>query len=189
MSKMRNSKFQNIKVDSKLVPSAINKKSVETPKPKKSLLPYISVIVILIVAAIYIIPKISGVAGGKPHYDMATPSGSGGVVIHTQELSTTAKYYYHNYQGTRMEFFAVKDSSGVTRVAFNSCQVCYSSGKGYFLQSGFNMVCQNCGNVYGLSQIGKDKGGCNPAPMAVDGETTELVIDSSVFAENKYLFK
>jgi uncharacterized membrane protein len=103
-------------------------------------------------------------------------------------LGTTAKFFYHDYEGTKMEFFALKDSSGITRIAFNACQVCYSSGKGYFLQNGSNMICQNCGNVYGISQIAKEKGGCNPAPMAVDSESNELEINSSIFLENEYLF-
>lgn len=36
------------------------------------------------------------------------------------------------------------------RTAFNTCQVCYSSGRGYYVQEGNVLVCQNCGNRFGM---------------------------------------
>ena len=45
-----------------------------------------------------------------------------------------------------MEIVAVKALDGSIRTAFNTCQVCYNSGRGYYQQEGNELVCQNCGN-------------------------------------------
>lgn len=64
------------------------------------------------------------------------------LVINKSDISEKASFYPINVDGTRMEVLAVKDSSGNIRTAFNTCQVCYSSGKGYYVQSGNVLVCQ-----------------------------------------------
>jgi uncharacterized membrane protein len=91
-----------------------------------------------------------------------------------------------------MEFFAVKDSNGAVRLAFNRCQVCYDSGRGYFKQSGTEFVCQNCGNRYQISQIGTEKGGCNPSPITYSDKIVtgnKVEIKESIFSENQYMFR
>lgn len=70
-----------------------------------------------------------------------------------------------------MEVIAVKDSRGTVRTAFNTCQVCYSSGKGYYKQKGDKLVCQNCGNAFTMDQVGTIAGGCNPWPILENNET------------------
>lgn len=52
-----------------------------------------------------------------------------------------------------MEVIAVKDSGGTVRTAFNTCQVYYSSGKGYYKQKGDKLICQNCGNAFTMDQV------------------------------------
>lgn len=64
------------------------------------------------------------------------------LVINKSDISEKASFYPVNVDGTHMEVLAVKDSSGNIRTAFNTCQVCYSSGKGYYVQSGNVLVCQ-----------------------------------------------
>ena len=60
---------------------------------------------------------------------------SGNVLsIPTDELSENAKFYPVDVDGTEMEVIAVKDSTGIIRTAFNTCQICYDSGKGYYKQ-------------------------------------------------------
>jgi uncharacterized membrane protein len=91
-----------------------------------------------------------------------------------------------------MEFFAVKDSNGTVRFAFNRCQVCFDSGRGYFKQYGSEFVCQNCGNRYQTNQIGTEKGGCNPSPITYNDKIVtgnKVEIKESIFSENQYLFR
>ena len=70
-----------------------------------------------------------------------------------------------------MEVIAVKDSDGTIRTAFNTCQICYDSGKGYYKQEGNKLVCQNCGNSFTMDQVGIISGGCNPWPILDEDRT------------------
>ena len=75
--------------------------------------------------------------------------------IPTDELSENAEFYPVDVDGTEMEVIAVKDSTGTIRTAFNTCQICYDSGKGYYKQEGDKLVCQNCGNSFTMDQVGE----------------------------------
>ena len=68
------------------------------------------------------------------------------LVIPISDLSKKATFYPVEVDGTEMEVIAGKDSKGEIRTAFNTCQVCYDSGNGYYRQQGGELVCQNCGN-------------------------------------------
>jgi len=97
--------------------------------------------------------------------------GDWGIIIQKKDISTTARFYPYAVDGKTMEIFAVKASDGTIRTALNTCQVCYSSGRGYYKQQGSAFVCQNCGNVFALDQIEKIKGGCNPIPVLAKDKT------------------
>jgi uncharacterized membrane protein len=88
----------------------------------------------------------------------------------------TPKYYsYDAPSGTAIKFFVLKSSDGVIRAAFDACDVCYQSKKGY-RQEGDFMVCNNCGQRFTSVRINEVRGGCNPAPLerAIQGD--QLVI-------------
>jgi hypothetical protein len=87
------------------------------------------------------------------------------LVIKTSDITSTVKFFPYSSNGIYMEILAVKAPDGSIRTAFNTCQVCYNSGRGYFVQQGDAVVCQNCGNRFRLEQIEKVKGGCNPVPI------------------------
>ncbi|MFC1657387.1 Fe-S-containing protein [Candidatus Moduliflexota bacterium] len=75
------------------------------------------------------------------------------------------KYYSYKGSGGRdVKFFVLKSSDGVIRAAFDACDVCYQSKKGY-RQDGDFMVCNNCGQRFTSVRINEVKGGCNPAPL------------------------
>jgi uncharacterized membrane protein len=92
------------------------------------------------------------------------------IVISVREISANAKFFPALIDGTRIEVFAVKAPDGTIRTAFNTCQVCYGSGKGYYKQIGSVMVCQNCGNRFPLNKIEVQSGGCNPVPIFPDNK-------------------
>lgn len=87
------------------------------------------------------------------------------LVIAKDDISNTARFYPIKVDGVSMEVLAVKDTQGNIRTAFNTCQVCYTSGKGYYVQQGDKLVCQNCGNQYAVDQVEIQSGGCNPWPI------------------------
>ena len=96
---------------------------------------------------------------------------NGYLAIPIADLSQAASFYKADIDGTEIELVALKDSKGNLRTAFNACQVCYSSGKGYYVQDGNYLVCQNCGNSFTIDQVGIASGGCNPWPI-LDSDRT-----------------
>jgi uncharacterized membrane protein len=90
---------------------------------------------------------------------------NGDLFIPAEEVSETAVFYPIEIDGTKMEVFAVKAPDGTIRTAFNTCQVCYGSGRGDYKLEGSVFVCQNCGNRFRTSDIERVRGGCNPLPI------------------------
>lgn len=113
------------------------------------------------------------------------------LIIPTDEISDTARFYPVEVDGTRMEILAVKDSDGNIRTAFNTCQICYSSGRGYYVQDGNTLVCQNCGNRFTVDQVEIESGGCNPWPIFADDKTVtedSIEISYDFLNESKEIF-
>jgi len=89
-----------------------------------------------------------------------------------------AHYYSYDSDGITIRYFVLKSSDGVTRAAFDACDVCYDAKRGY-RQEGDNMVCNNCGQRFASVKINEEKGGCNPAPLdrTVDGSDLVIKLD------------
>ena len=93
------------------------------------------------------------------------------LVIPISEISGTAAFYPIIVDGTAMEVFAIQASDGTVRTAFNTCQMCYTSGRGYYVQEGKYLICQNCGSHFTADQVERLTGGCNPWPISADSKT------------------
>lgn len=107
-----------------------------------------------------------------------------GLVIPIDEITETPSFYSAAVGKTKMEVIAVKAPDGTIRTAFNTCQVCYASGRGYYKLSGDKLVCQNCGNRFSTSQIEVESGGCNPWPIF---DTDKTVTDTSITISYDFL--
>jgi uncharacterized membrane protein len=113
------------------------------------------------------------------------------LVIELAEITGNALFYPVDVEGTRLEVLAVKAPDGTVRTAFNTCQVCYASGRGFYKQQGTVLVCQNCGNRFRMSQVGLRSGGCNPVPIGAAYRTetaTTITISKSFLKEAKVIF-
>ncbi len=91
-----------------------------------------------------------------------------------------------------MEIIAIRASDGTVRTAFNTCQVCYSSGRGYYKQEGDLLTCQNCGNQFGRDDVEVVKGGCNPVPITEEYKTENedtITIPREFLEEAEVIFK
>ncbi len=122
----------------------------------------------------------------------ATLAEDGSLIIPTQELSGTPVFYAYEAEGTPLELVAVLASDDTMRVAFNTCQVCYDSGRGYYLFEKGALVCQNCGNRFLIDQIGLQQGGCNPIPVADAAKTEEegnLLVSADYLKEAAAVFE
>jgi hypothetical protein len=114
-----------------------------------------------------------------------------GIEIKKEEISDKAKFYPYEADGIKMEVLALKAKDGTIRTALNTCQVCYSSGKGYYVQEGDELVCQNCGNRFAANKVGITKGGCNPVPISDDSKADDgktIKIDKTYLNKNKAYF-
>jgi uncharacterized membrane protein len=113
------------------------------------------------------------------------------LVIQISEVTENAVFYPVDIEGTRLEVLAVKAPDGTIRTAFNTCQVCYGSGRGFYKQQGTVLVCQNCGNRYRMSQVEIRSGGCNPVPIFPQNKTvtaTTITVSKEFLKEAKQIF-
>ncbi len=113
------------------------------------------------------------------------------LVIPVKEISSTARFYPVEVDGTKMEVVAVQSPDGTIRTAFNTCQVCYDSGRGYYKQEGDALVCQNCGNRFPMSRVEVEAGGCNPWPVFDKNKTVtdeSITISYDFLKESKQIF-
>ncbi len=121
----------------------------------------------------------------------AAPSSTKGVTIDKDSVTEEALFIPYRSGDTDMEVIAIRASDGTVRTAFNTCQVCFDSGYGYYEQEGDVLVCQNCGNRFGVDQVEVTKGGCNPVPIFEDQKTETddtITISDDVLAQYKTLF-
>ena len=89
--------------------------------------------------------------------------------------------------GITIQYFIIKSSDGVIRAAFDACDVCWPSGKGY-QQDGDYMVCRNCGKKFTSKLIGEVKGGCNPAPLKRTIRGNQLIIQAKDILDGRNYF-
>ena len=113
-----------------------------------------------------------------------------GLAIPLVELSEQPLFIDWNQDGTAMQLIALIDDAGAPQLAYNTCQVCAGSPYAYFEYQNGALVCQNCGNRFPLSSVGKVSGGCNPMPVteyASDG--AQLVVSEEALAQAAPSFK
>ncbi|OHD72677.1 MAG: hypothetical protein A2177_10755 [Spirochaetes bacterium RBG_13_68_11] len=131
------------------------------------------------------------VASGAVAFAGATIMPNGDLRIPKKEVTTAVKFYQYKSGGVLMEVLALRAPDGSVRTAFNTCQVCYSSGRGYYTQKGDYLVCNNCGNRFLASQVELIKGGCNPVPITKDlkfEDANFITIPRAILDEAKPLF-
>jgi len=120
-----------------------------------------------------------------------TKAASGDLKIPKSNISETVSFYPYKAGRVNMEVLAVRAGDGTIRTAFNTCQVCFDSGRGYYRQQGDELVCQNCGNRFKLDQVEKIRGGCNPVPITKGNKTEDdeyIIISQDFLEESKVLF-
>ncbi len=89
--------------------------------------------------------------------------------------------------GVTIKYFIIKSSDGVIRAAFDACDVCWPSGKGY-QQEGDSMVCRNCGKKFASKLVSEVKGGCNPAPLKRTIRGNQLIIQAKDILDGRNYF-
>ncbi|MDD2852028.1 MAG: DUF2318 domain-containing protein [Desulfuromonadaceae bacterium] len=101
---------------------------------------------------------------------------NGVVTISAAKLSDKAHFYKIEEGGKEVAFFAVKAADGSIKTAFDACDSCYRSKKGYE-QQGDKMNCNNCNQKFAINKLGPNaSGGCNPGflPHQLNGDTVSI---------------
>ncbi|CAB5119511.1 hypothetical protein D3OALGA1CA_2503 [Olavius algarvensis associated proteobacterium Delta 3] len=96
-------------------------------------------------------------------------------------------FEYKTSDGITVKYFILKSSDGIIRAAFDACDVCWPSGKGYY-QDGDHMVCRNCGRRFASVLVNEVKGGCNPAPLTRTVQGEQLVLQVNDILEGRQYF-
>lgn len=115
----------------------------------------------------------------------------GDLKILKSEVTEKAKFYPYKADGVNMEVIAVKASDGSIRTAFNTCQVCFDSGRGFYTQQFDELVCNNCGNRFKIDKVEKIKNGCNPIPITKENKVDDgkyIVISKDFLVKYKMFF-
>lgn len=197
---------------------SINRPAAKAPQKKTNLLPILAVAAAAICAAVVFLANRNGIlrgnddnvreanesntvaSGGTQTENNGTDRENSGavtiasgesLVIPTADITANASFYPVEVNGTSMEIIAVRDSAGNIRTAFNTCQICYDSGRGYYVQSGNYLVCQNCGNRFSMDQVEIESGGCNPWPIFDENKTVtddEISISYDFLVEAQRIF-
>ncbi|MDR1950317.1 MAG: DUF2318 domain-containing protein, partial [Spirochaetaceae bacterium] len=102
---------------------------------KKSAVAAAIAVVLLLMAGTCLFAQNSGANAGQ--LNLIKPAvADRDLVIPVTEINENAIFYPVDIQGTRLEVIAVKAPDGSLRTAFNTCQVCYASGRGFYKQQG-----------------------------------------------------
>ena len=169
-----------------------NKKSNNKNNMNKLIIIALSAVVLLAVAFSIKVPNSSSDSSSKKD-DLRTEKViDSDIVIPISEITETAKFYPAEIDGIKLEALAVKAPDGSIRTAFNTCQVCYSSGRGYYVQEGEVLVCQNCGNRFAMNDVEVARGGCNPVPITEEYKTISddsITISKDFLAEATVIFQ
>ena len=147
--------------------------------------------IVIIMSVLLIVGGIAGFSlfgnGATDGYALAK-SVNGEVRIDLADVSNgQAHYFSFDAPKGEIKFFVVKSVDGIMRAAFDACDVCYKSKKGY-RQQGDMMVCNNCNMEFRTDKINHVKGGCNPAPLSRRIEGQQLVISSQDIISGAWYF-
>jgi uncharacterized membrane protein len=151
---------------------------------------------IITIAAVVVI------AGGLIVYNVLSPKDTSNLTQSTPKAATTdtvityaasdfadgtARHFQHTEGNITIKYFILKSSDGVIRAAFDACDVCWPTGKGYY-QDGDVMVCRNCGRRFASIHVNEVSGGCNPAPLSRKIEADKVIIKVKDILSGKHYF-
>jgi len=148
----------------------------EQPRSRTGLHLALAGVALVAVVAVALVVVMGGGDQGAPAVAAPVAAGGADVTIPVAEISDgQAHFYSYDAGGVEVKYFVMQSKDGEYRAAFDACDVCFASKKGY-TQQGDLMVCNNCGQQFDSTQINEVRGGCNPSPIerSVDGQNLVL---------------
>jgi len=176
----------------KEINKAEKRKQMLAQKRKKNMTIAFSVVaVFLICIGLFMVSTLPNTDTNDKLESKTVASEGNEIKILASEITDEATFYsYITDEAVDIEYFAVRDSDGEIRVAFDACDVCYHAKKGY-RQNGDVMHCINCGLEFAISGLGSlnSGGGCWPSnlPLRTDGDY--VVIETSDLEDKLFMFQ
>ena len=132
-----------------------------------------------VVTAVLLIGAVTVFGFSLGKYEKVTVS-NGTVTLPVAKLADgKAHFYKFEDGGKEIAFFAVKATDGSFKTAFDACDSCYKSKKGYE-QLGDKMNCKNCNQKFAINKLGPNAtGGCNPGylPHQLNGSMISISVN------------
>ena len=143
----------------------------------------IMVLGLILITALFIVGCSDNEAAGG-----AIVSAEDTISIPLDSVTNQMQKFSYDYKGTEVRYFAVKDSAGDIKTAFDACDVC-GGAKGYH-QEGDQAVCNNCGLKFAISGLGtENKGsGCWPSHLEHKIKDGNIIIKTSELKAGAFRF-
>lgn len=132
-----------------------------------------------IVTVALLISAVTVFAFSLGKYEKVTVSNGVATLAAAKLADGKAHFYKYEDGGKEITFFAVKSADGSIKIAFDACDACYKSKKGYE-QQGDKMNCKNCNQKFAINRLGPNAtGGCNPGylPHQLKGSTISISVN------------
>lgn len=109
-------------------------------------------------------------------YEKLKINGDTAVIAVDKLTDGKARFYKYADSGKDISFFVVKAADGSYKAAFDACDACYKSKKGYE-QQGDKMNCKNCNQKFAINRLGPNAtGGCNPGYIPSQVKDNNILI-------------
>ena len=136
-------------------------------------------LVLSVVAVVVLVAGVvSAYAFSLGKYEKAKVSGDVATIAVSKVSDGKAHFFKFEDSGKEITFFVAKATDGSFKAAFDACDSCYKSKKGYE-QQGDKMNCKNCNQKFAIAKLGPNAtGGCNPGylPSQVSGGTITIKV-------------
>lgn len=133
----------------------------------------------VVMIGVFLVGIIGAFAFSLGKYEKIKPSGSLISIPVAKVSDGKAHFYKLEENGKEISFFVVKAADGSFKAAFDACDACYKSKKGYE-QQGDKMNCKNCNQKFAINRLGPNAtGGCNPGylPSQLNGGMIQLNVN------------
>jgi uncharacterized membrane protein len=160
----------------------------ETPAKRKRWILVAAACVVMIAGGVAAVSLTGTAPGPDPAQAVGVQSDTKSVSLDLAQFDDgRARHFSYQHGPLQIRYFVIKSSDGIVRAAFDACDVCWPSGKGYY-QDGDAMVCRNCGRRFASVLVNEVQGGCNPAPLIRTVENGKLVIRTDDIAAGGRFF-
>jgi len=117
-------------------------------------------------------------------------SDDGSLLIPLSGVSEIVSFFSAVVDEVYMEVLAVKAADGAIRIAFNTCERCYSSGNGSFLQEEDELICLQCNMRSSIDSVGimpEDANAADESRKYSSGCRPILISDEGITMDEKYI--